>query len=102
MEKLKENSEKRHDKLKEIWENPDTVVSGDPAVSSEEVGSENLPDATSSDGGSGDEPAQEMSDWEKRIEAKAAGGAAPADSAPAAEEPKEEKKEKKGFFGRKK
>ena len=102
MEKLKENSEKRHDKLKEIWENPDTVVSGDPAVSSEEVGSGDLPDAASSDGGSSDEPAQEMSDWEKRIEAKAAGGAAPADSAPAAEEPKEEKKEKKGFFGRKK
>ena len=102
MEKLKENSEKRHDKLKEIWENPDTVVSGDSAVSSEEVGSGDLPDATSSDGGSGDEPAQEMSDWEKRIEAKAAGGAAPADSVPAAEEPKEEKKEKKGFFGRKK
>ena len=39
MEKLKENSEKRHDKLKEIWENPDSVVS-DPAVSSEEVDSE--------------------------------------------------------------
>ena len=71
---LKENSEKRHERLKEIWDNPDA----------------------SSDAGEGDEVddkpggGEEMSEWEKKIEA---GG----------DEPKEEEpKKKKGFFGRKK
>tara|TARA_B100000686_G_C16363878_1_gene749107 strand:+ start:198 stop:692 length:495 start_codon:yes stop_codon:yes gene_type:complete len=100
MEKLKENSEKRHDKLKEIWENPEAVVSNDSAAPA--GANEDLEGDPGQAGDNGEESAQEMSDWEKRIEAKASGGGAPAEAAPAPEEPKEEKKEKKGLFGRKK
>jgi len=76
---LKENSEKRHERLKEIWDNPDA----------------------SSDAGEGDEAndepgggGEEMSEWEKKIEAGGDNGG---------DEPKEEEpKKKKGFFGRRK
>ena len=76
---LKENSEKRHERLKEIWDNPDA----------------------SADAGGGDEAddepgggSEEMSEWEKKIEAGGDSGG---------DEPKEEEpKKKKGFFGRKK
>jgi len=102
MEKLKENSEKRHDKLKEIWENPDAMVQNESAAGSE--GSlEDSPGEPGSAGDAGDDSPEEMSDWEKRIEAKAAGSSgAPSADAPPAEEPKEEPKKKKGLFGRKK
>ena len=78
---LKDNSEKRHDRLKEIWNNPDAAVDDD------------APDE--SDDGPGDE--SDMSEYEKRIEGLEGDGKK--------EEPqeKEEKpKKKKGFFGRKK
>ena len=76
---LKENSEKRHERLKEIWDNPDA---------SAEAGSGGEAD-DKPDGGS-----EEMSEWEKKIEAGGDKGG---------DEPKEEEpKKKKGFFGRKK
>ena len=75
---LKENSEKRHERLKEIWDNPDA---------SSDAGGDDEAD---------DEPGggEEMSEWEKKIEAGGDSGG---------DEPKEEEpKKKKGFFGRKK
>ena len=51
---LKENSVKRHERLKEIWDNPD-------ASSVASVGDE----ANNEPGGDG----KEMSEWEKKIEA---------------------------------
>lgn len=76
---LKENSEKRHERLKEIWDNPDASIDGG--------GGDETDDKP--DGGS-----EEMSEWEKKIEAGGDNGG---------DEPKEEEpKKKKGFFGRKK
>ena len=77
---LKDNSEKRHDRLKEIWNNPD--------ASDNDVADE-----------SNDDPGEEsqMSEYEKRIESLEGDGKK--------DEPKEkdeEPKKKKGFFGRKK
>ena len=78
---LKDNSEKRHDRLKEIWNNPDAAVDDD------------APDE--SDDGPGDE--NEMSEYEKRIEGLEG------DSEKDEPQEKDEKpKKKKGFFGRKK
>ena len=51
---LKENSEKRHERLKEIWDNPDASIDGG--------GGDETDDKP--DGGS-----EEMSKWEKKIEA---------------------------------
>ena len=76
---LKENSEKRHERLKEIWDNPD--------ASADAGGGDEADDKP--DGGS-----EEMSEWEKKIEA---GGDSGGDEAK-----EEEPKKKKGFFGRKK
>ena len=77
---LKDNSEKRHDRLKEIWNNPDTAV-------------DDVPDEP--DDGPGDE--SEMSEYEKRIEGLEG------DSKKDEPQEKDEKpKKKKGFFGRKK
>ena len=73
LESLKENSVKRHEKLKEIWENPQ----GSPE------GSSDNPDL------------DDASDWEKRIENKVAESG----SDDTKKEPKEEPK-KKGLFGR--
>jgi len=76
---LKENSEKRHERLKEIWDNPD--------ASADAGGGDEADDEP---GGGG----EEMSEWEKKIEAGGDSGG---------DEPKEEEpKKKKGFFGRKK
>ena len=81
--RLKDNSEKRHEKLKEIWNNPDVVIG----------------DVPQGDGDQEDGPGlntEEMSEWEKKIEAGTK-------EKPAEEQPKEEEvKKKKGFFGRKK
>jgi len=81
--RLKDNSEKRHERLKEIWNNPD--------ASTDEV--------DDSDNGSEDSPGlntEEMSEWEKKIESGSKEGSSD-------DEPKEkEGKKKKGFFGRKK
>ena len=73
LESLKENSVKRHEKLKEIWENPQGSTEG----------SSDNPDL------------DDASDWEKRIENKVAESA----SDDTKKEPKEEPK-KKGLFGR--
>ena len=73
LESLKENSVKRHEKLIEIWENPQ----GSPE------GSSDNPDL------------DDASDWEKRIENKVAESG----SDDTKKEPKEEPK-KKGLFGR--
>lgn len=78
---LKENSEKRHERMKEIWNNPDAALSQES-------------DGESDDDSGGND---EMSEYEKRIEGLANDGEN--------EETKEEEekpKKKKGFFGRKK
>ena len=78
---LKDNSEKRHDRLKEIWNNPDAAVDDD------------VPDEP--DDGPGDEI--EMSAYEKRLEGLES------DTKKDESQEKDEKPEKKkGFFGRKK
>jgi uncharacterized coiled-coil DUF342 family protein len=77
---LKDNSEKRHERLKEIWNNPDAAV-------------DDVPDEA--DDGPGDE--NEMSDYEKRIEGLEGDNK---DDEP--QEKDEKPKKKKGFFGRKK
>ena len=78
--KLKENSEKRHEKLKEIWDNPETPLVTEDIAQSQE----SLPQTES----------KEMSEWEKKLES----ADAKLDEKPAKEEPPK----KKGFFGRKK
>ena len=85
LETLKDNSEKRHEKLKEIWDNQDLIVD---AVAEGEA-----------DGGGAatEESGEELSDWEKRVEGMEEGKD---DKKPADEG--EKKKEKKGLFGRKK
>ena len=70
---LRDNSVKRHEKLKEIWENPQET-SGDGAPRASE----------------------DASDWEKRVETMA--DVAGDDTKE--EEPKEEEPKKKGLFGR--
>ena len=81
--RLKDNSEKRHEKLKEIWNNPDVVID----------------DTSQGDDDQEDGPGlntEEMSEWEKKIESASKEN-------PVEEKPKEnEVKKKKGFFGRKK
>ena len=78
--KLKENSEKRHEKLKEIWDNPEASVETEDTPQSDK--SEPQPES------------KEMSEWEKKLESA---------DAKLEEKPiKEEPPKKKGFFGRKK
>lgn len=77
---LKDNSEKRHDRLKEIWNNPDTAVDD----ASDEP-----------DDSPGDE--SEMSEYEKRLE-----GLEGDSNKDEPQEKDEKPKKKKGFFGRKK
>ena len=72
LEHLRDNSVKRHEKLKEIWENPEQS-NANPEAPSE------VPD--------------DASDWEKRLEGIAEDGASK-------EEVKEEPPKKKGLFGR--
>ena len=77
---LKDNSEKRHNRLKEIWNNPDAAVQDESDEPDDEQGGEG-----------------EMSEYEKRIEGLAG------DSEKDEPQEKDEKpKKKKGFFGRKK
>ena len=78
--KLKENSEKRHEKLKEIWDNPEASAETEDTPQSDK--SETQPEN------------KEMSEWEKKLESA---------DAKLEEKPiKEEPPKKKGFFGRKK
>ena len=76
LESLRDNSVKRHEKLKEIWENPE----------------QSAPPSEDSATGSLDENA---SDWEKRVENMESKDG----DTELKEEPKEEPK-KKGLFGR--
>ncbi len=85
MANLKENAEKRHEKLKEIWNNPDASV----------VEMDNQ-----TKGPSNDESVSEMSDWERRLEE--AGKLGDSGSSDSKTEPVEEAPKKKGLFGRKK
>ena len=73
LESLRDNSVKRHEKLKEIWENPEKSNPSDDGSVSSEV----------------DESA---SDWEKRVEGMESEGGD--------DQPKEEEPKKKGLFGR--
>ena len=85
MASLKENAEKRHEKLKEIWNNPDASL---------EVVDNQVPQTENA------EPGGEMSEWERRLEeAGKLGDSGSSDSKP---EIKEEPPKKKGLFGRKK
>ena len=81
LSKLKENSEKRHDRLKEIWDNPEATLEEDVIEKSDE------------DPNTDSEP-KEMSEWEKKLES--------ADAKMEGKPAKEEPPKKKGFFGRKK
>ena len=76
LESLRDNSVKRQEKLKEIWENP------------EQSNPQNQDSDKSVD--------EDASDWEKRVESMASEGG---DNQSQEEEPKEEPK-KKGLFGR--
>ena len=85
MASLKENAEKRHEKLKEIWNNPDASLGVANNQESQAVNS-------TTEG--------EMSEWERRLEeAGKLGDSGSSDSKP---EIKEEPPKKKGLFGRKK
>ena len=86
---LKESSEKRHEKLKEIWENPDAHDNSNESPDSN-------PKSEGSDDGK--EETAELSDWEKRLEALDSKSDKKESKAPAEEKPPK----KKGFFGRKK
>ena len=78
LENLRDNSEKRHEKLKQIWENPEELN----------------PEDSNGDSISG--ASEDSSDWEKRLEGMADGSADDANT----EKPKEEEPKKKGLFGR--
>ena len=85
MDNLKENAEKRHEKLKEIWNNPDASLEVVDNQGSQKVNPE---------------PEGEMSEWERRLgEAGKLGDSGSPDSK---SETKEEPPKKKGLFGRKK
>jgi len=79
--RLKDNSEKRHEKLKEIWNNPEATLS----ESSDDETTDDAPGLNT----------EEMSEWEKKIESSTK-------EEPVDDEPKDDGKKKKGFFGRKK
>ena len=87
---LKDTSEKRHAKLKEIWDNPDLANN-----ESKDTIKDEKPNKFSE---SKEEAPVELSDWEKRLEAL--------DHKPKKIEAKNTSEEKpakkKGFFGRKK
>ena len=85
MANLKENAEKRHEKLKEIWNNPDASLE---VVDNQGSKTENT------------EPEGEMSEWERKLEE--AGKLGDSDSSDSKPEVKEEPPKKKGLFGRKK
>ena len=87
---LKENSEKRHERLKEIWDNPeaDSESNGEDGEAEEFIPG----GGKTQNSGSG-----EVSEWEKRLETMDSGGNSGKNAAPPAEE--EKPKKKKGLFG---
>ena len=78
LEHLRDNSVKRHEKLKEIWENPEQGSGQD-----------------DNDVPAGPGASEDASDWEKRLE-----GIADGKEENSKEAPKEEAPKKKGLFGR--
>ena len=85
MANLNENAEKRHEKLKEIWNNPDASLE---VVDRQESQSDNS------------EPEGEMSEWARKLEeAGKLGDSVSSDSEP---DVKSEAPKKNGLFGRKK
>ena len=87
---LKDNSERRHEKLKEIWNQDESEIADEPASVEE-----SSPEAPA------DGSPQEMSAWEKRLETLEGDGDSKDEKSDAAKKP-EKKKKKKGLFGRKK
>ena len=87
MANLKENAEKRHEKLKEIWNNPDaSLVETDDQQSNSNVAKSET----------------EMSEWERRLEeAGKLSDSGSSNSKPNVPDENEAPK-KKGLFGRKK
>ena len=77
LEHLRDSSVKRHEKLKEIWENPDKPSDSESTD----------PESTN--------VSKDASDWEKRLEGMADGG-----DSDSKEATKEEPPKKKGLFGR--
>ena len=86
MTNLKENAEKRHEKLKEIWNNPDAALE-QPIEPGTQVSAPVESDS-------------EMSEWERKLEEAGKLDESSSGSKPAEE--KEEAPKKKGLFGRKK
>ena len=77
LESLKDNSVKRHEKLKEIWENPVQSISSEDVDVGQDVG-------------------ENASDWEKRVESMASEG----ENTESKKEDQKEEPKKKGLFGR--
>ncbi|MBL7013422.1 MAG: hypothetical protein ISR83_03300 [Candidatus Marinimicrobia bacterium] len=84
---LKDNSERRHEKLKEIWNQEEVAESAAPVA--EETNTEESSEASSGD----------MSAWEKRLETLEGDGDKKEEKPAPKDKPK---KKKKGLFGRKK
>ena len=92
LEARKSSSEEQEQKLKKL-------------VEAEAAGVEPLTASEPTEEAGAEEPSeaeQEMSEWEKRIEAKASGKGEEPAAAPKSEKKEEPKKKKKGLFGRKK
>ena len=87
MANLKENAEKRHEKLKEIWNNPDAALV-------ETDNQQNNSNVANSEA--------EMSEWERRLEEAGKLGDSGSGSTQSSDLVKEEAPKKKGLFGRKK
>ena len=87
---LKDTSEKRHAKLKEIWDNPESDNKDIESSNDDE-------EKNSSSNEEGDNEPAEISEWEKRLEALDSPKKNDEKSAP-----QEKPAKKKGFFGRKK
>ncbi|MBT3299850.1 MAG: hypothetical protein HN657_00640 [Candidatus Marinimicrobia bacterium] len=87
---LKENSSRRHERLKEIWNQKEDEAPVQIDQDQDESSEDNS------------EP-KEMSAWEKRLETMEHGDEDTKEEKSSSEKPKEkEKKKKKGLFGRKK
>ena len=87
MASLKENAEKRHEKLKEIWNNPDASLVETDNQKTDTVKAQ---------------PETEMSEWERRLEEAGKLGDSGSSSTKSNEPVKEAAPKKKGLFGRKK
>ena len=87
MASLKENAEKRHEKLKEIWNNPDASLVETDNQKTDTVAAQ---------------PEAEMSEWERRLEEAGKLGDSGSSNTKPKDPVKEEVPKKKGLFGRKK